>query len=352
MQNRVLLKIENRVDEIILGYERDGIPFTFQNFSRDFLKKGESNKLFEYFETWINRFEEAGSISTASQYRTASNALKDLFKKNDKRGTEEITLAQIEYSTLLDFVHFCRVRKGLKDTSISVYLRALRALLNKAIKGKILKRDAYPFEEFRLSDHLKTKTPKRAISKKLIEKIEQLEFEDFSKEQFAQHIFLFTYYMRGINFVDIAKLTWENVIDGRLIYTRTKTQKPFNLKIHKKALPILEFYKNNNWKEGNYIFPVFDDKIHITPRKLQNQRKQVLRRVNTTLNDIAKLIGEENLNLTTYVGRHSYANVLRKSGQEIAVISEALGHSLEQTTKIYIKELENPALDNLDDELL
>ena len=71
----------------------------------------------------------------------------------------------------------------------------------------------------------------------------------------------------------------------------------------------------------------------------------MLRKVNEDLKEIAKLcnIDEE---LSTYVARHSFATILKKSGQSIAVISETMGHDSEKTTKIYLESFENTVLDD------
>ena len=41
-------------------------------------------------------------------------------------------------------------------------------------------------------------------------------------------------------------------------------------------------------------------------------------------------------NLTTYVARHSFATILKRSGVDIALISELMGHSDLTTTQIYL----------------
>ena len=51
------------------------------------------------------------------------------------------------------------------------------------------------------------------------------------------------------------------------------------------------------------------------------------------------------VNLTTYVARHTFATVLKRSGVNIAIISESLGHSDFETTQIYLDSFENSQID-------
>ena len=67
-------------------------------------------------------------------------------------------------------------------------------------------------------------------------------------------------------------------------------------------------------------------------------------KVNINLKLIAAQLGVEG-NLTTYVARHSFASVLKKSGVNIALISEALGHSDIATTQIYLDSFDNEQVD-------
>ena len=70
----------------------------------------------------------------------------------------------------------------------------------------------------------------------------------------------------------------------------------------------------------------------------------MLRKINKDLKQIGKL-AKMNGVLTTYVARHSYATILKKSGVATTVISQALGHDCEKTTQIYLESFENNVLD-------
>lgn len=103
-----------------------------------------------------------------------------------------------------------------------------------------------------------------------------------------------------------------------------------------KALSIIEKYNQSN---SPYLFPILST-FHKTDIQKLNRINKVLRKVNDEL----KIIGKElnlPIDLTTYVARHSYATVLKRSGVSTSIISESLGHSSEKITQIYLDGFEN-----------
>lgn len=66
--------------------------------------------------------------------------------------------------------------------------------------------------------------------------------------------------------------------------------------------------------------------------------------MNRALGEIGKEL-KIPIKLTTYVARHSYATVLKRSGVPTSIISESLGHSSERVTQIYLDSFENERMD-------
>jgi site-specific recombinase XerD len=163
--------------------------------------------------------------------------------------------------------------------------------------------------------------------------------------QFSRDIFIFSYLCAGINFTDIANLKHSNITDNRLQYTRQKTSKKINISLSEKALEILNRYTNID-ETDNYLFPILDTKTHITATQKQNRIHKVLGHINKHLKTIADTAKLKNVNLTTYVARHSFATTLKKSGVHVEMISEALGHSDIATTQIYLDSFDNSQIDN------
>ena len=189
-----------------------------------------------------------------------------------------------------------------------------------------------------------TTTSKRAIAKTDILKF-KTEIQPVGKQQYielSKDIFIFSYLCGGINFTDIANLTHENIQSGRLHYIRQKTGKQIKIGIPQEAMQIIEKYSKMS---KGYLFPILDSKVHKTAQQKQNRIHKLLGKVNKNLKLLAAQLGVE-ANVTTYVARHSFASVLKKSGVNIALISEALGHSDLATTQIYLDSFDNEQIDD------
>lgn len=227
-------------------------------------------------------------------------------------------------------------------------MRTIRSIYNKAIAEGHAREAEYPFKTYKLTK-LNTKTKKRALTKDQVKKIADHKLEIGSKLWMARSIFLFSYYCRGINFIDMAQLKWGNIQDGRLHYTRAKTGHQFNIALLPPALEILDYYRKNQDGSG-FIFPILGA-YHDTEQKVKNRVKKIMKEVNSNLRTVASKV-EIDFNVTTYVARHSYATVLKRQNVSTSQISEALGHSSEKITQVYLDSFENTVLDEADKFLL
>lgn len=159
-------------------------------------------------------------------------------------------------------------------------------------------------------------------------------------ERLAIDLFTFSYLTAGINFVDISSLKHDNIIDNRLSYIRKKTKKRITIPLQEKALEIIE---RNKQADNPYLFPILSP-FHKTEQQKANRVHKVISKVNKCLKEIGKELNLP-IDLTTYVARHSYATVLKRSGVSTSIISESLGHSSEKITQIYLDSFENSQID-------
>lgn len=323
-------------------------------------------KLLSYFDELINQFDRTGNVGNKRVYKDVQNALRRFIGEGQDIPFDAVT------------VKFCnqwetRMKSdAVTDSTLSVRFRTLRAVLNKAIANGYAKPTAYPFARNSAETHkfqigkFNTKTTKRAISKADIRKIEAYQPpQDAGKYvalrntqerlQLAKDLFLFSYYCGGINFVDMAALKWSDVgmdLDNkpRLSYIRQKTGGKFSLRLMPVVLAILDRYKPENVPTTSYIFPILNTTLHTTPTQRQNRCGKIMGQVNLDLKTIGAAVRIETT-LTTYVARHSFATALKRSGVATAVISEAMGHSDERTTQIYLSEFETDLVDAAFDNL-
>ena len=76
-----------------------------------------------------------------------------------------------------------------------------------------------------------------------------------------------------------------------------------------------------------------------------NRVHKICHQINTELRVFAKELGIT-AEVTTYVARHSFATILKKSGVNIGIISQALGHQDIKTTQIYLSKFDNEQVDD------
>lgn len=190
-------------------------------------------------------------------------------------------------------------KQGKSENTIGIRLRNIRTIFNLAINMGLIKQEDYPFRKFKVS-RLHQETIKRALTKEEIHSVINypVDGKDFYT-RLAVALFTFSYFMGGINFVDMAFLTEKNVMESRLVYRRKKTAKLINLPLQEEARLVLKRYKNNG---SPYLFPILSN-LH----KTEQQRLNRLHKVITKVNKALKAIGEElniPIKLTTYVARH------------------------------------------------
>lgn len=244
-----------------------------------------------------------------------------------------IYFADIDSAFLHKYETWLR-KTGLAENTIGIRFRTLRAIYNLAIEKGAAKSKHYPFKSYKVAK-LHKETAKRSLSKDDIERI--LNFKSSNRYmRFPIDIFAFTYYCGGINFVDIANLTKDNIVEDRLIYKRQKTNKLIKIPLQPQARAIIEKYLTD---ESPYLFPILS-----TLYKTETQKANRIHKVICKVNERLKQIGKE-LNLpitiTTYVARHSQATVMKKAGVSTSVIREIMGHSSERVTQIYLDSFDN-----------
>lgn len=289
------------------------------------------------FKTEIERLESLGKINSATKHKYALQVLDDY-----KPTTMALEAIDLDYLKGLEL--YLRQR-GNKDNSIATRFAIFKAIYSKAVKeGKVAVKQN-PFTLFQVGS-LWVKTRKRAIDKDDIQRLIDLEIAEGHTTEYrrlAKDLFLFSYFTAGMNFGDIARLRYKDIVKGRVNYSRHKTQKLLSFQLVPMALQILEKYGMAGHGE-DYIFPILNRHEHTTPQQIFNRLHKVLRKVNRELKVLGEMIGLE-MPLTTYVARHTYATVLKRSGVSVALISESLGHSDLSTTQIYLDSFENSQID-------
>lgn len=337
--------IDNIITEKLSKYQKQILEF--QSIGKDYSlnqlidavdKPLRNISVSEYLESIIQRLMKEDSVGNATHYQALYNSLEKFSKINQLQFVDIDVAFLNKYETHLRSI-------GNKGNTISIKMRTLKAVYNRAVKDNIIKQDYYPFNDYNVSK-LKDITPKRSISKEDIQKVIDLDVNIITKRpqsliQFSKDLFLFSYLGCGINMVDMAYLKKGNLFNNRVLYKRHKTGKQISFLLHPYAKEIMEKYGSN---ASDYIFPILDDTVHTTAEQQFRRIKKITYVANKNLKKIGEAIGLQ-IPLTTYVSRHSFATILKRSGVNVAIISEALGHSDLKTTQIYLDTFENSQID-------
>lgn len=335
--NKIILQKEAEYQQKILELAAEQKEYTAASLIEGKQKKLQLMTVREFYERLIKDFEDSNKVGNRLVYKSSLNSLK-AFTGNELN----FYFSDIDKDWLRSYEKWQRA-KGNKETTISLQFRTLRSVYNKAIEEKITSDKNYPFNDYKIGK-FNTRTRKRAISKDEVKLIITTETINATPLRIlARDIFTFSYLCGGIPFVDISNLTRENIKQGRLTYTRQKTHGDINIKLCEQAREIIKRYSAHQEK-AVYLFPVLNTRIHKTELQKQNRRHKVLAQLNNELKELAKELGID-AKVTTYVARHSFASVLKKSGVSVALISEALGHSDLKTTQIYLDSFDNTQID-------
>jgi integrase/recombinase XerD len=306
--------------------------FSFQIFEKKFLKnKTEFATIKSAFDCYINRLKSEDRVGTATAYQTALNSLL-AFNAN-------IRINQITIDYLKEFEkHMLFKKRSL--TTIGIYLRPLRAILNLAKSEEIISNQEYPFGKGKYTIPGSRNT-KKALKMKEIESIFNYKCNNGYFEERSKDFWILSYLCNGMNMKDIAMIKMKNVLRDTITFTREKTK--YTKRTQSRPIVVFKTKEINEifekWKTGDannpesYLFNIISLKDNaIKIKKSVNQFTKVT-------NNWMKKVGSDlhiETNLTTYVARHSFATILLLAGAQTKFISDKLGHSSILTTERYL----------------
>lgn len=282
----------------------------------------------EYMAMLAEQLTAANRFGTAHNYRKAIRSL-ELFLDG-----ESATLSAIDEEFVGRYDVFL-VQRGIVRNTRSFYMRILRAAYNRAVRQKILVQ-TYPFVEVYTGVD---RTRKRAVGEEVIRKLRNLPLPHGTPHALARDLFLFSYCTRGMAFVDIAYLRWDNLQGDMLYYSRHKTGQQLCVRVEPCIRRILDLYAN---PRSPYLFPV------LTSTDVATAYEEYVCALNThnrLLGELSKMV-DCGCRLSSYTPRHSWATAARNHNIPLSVISAGMGHSSEQTTRIYLSQLDNSVIDD------
>ncbi|MEH6764112.1 MAG: site-specific integrase [Aequorivita antarctica] len=342
VKNRIILKQKQKALKIIDDFNLDEVDFTLNQFEEMFRgKKSSKVTVAEFWKEKISDLNEAGRTGNARAYKDVYSSFFK-FQKNKNLVFREITPALLDkYETYLR-------SKRNTDGGIGLKMREIRALFNDAIKKGIVDEKYYPFKVYKISK-LKGKGIKKAITRAEMKLMEAVDTDEYPHLVDTKNYMIFSYYMGGMNFIDLMKLKWDNIHQERILYIRSKTKGRFSVKMVEPVKKVISYYKSQN-RITPYVFPILL-KENLSPIQVENRKHKTLRKFNKQLKEIAKIQGVKQ-NVTSYVIRHSYATNLKFAGISSDLIGQSMGHSDVSVTNSYLKDFEDTVIDDAMSKLL
>jgi len=317
------LKTElKRLNELVHILEQKG-EYTVDELAELYTSNSFNGFFFSFADYVIKKLTEDNRRKTACIYITVKSSFERF------RGGQDVLLDKIDNDLIQKYETWLKNSVVMKNT-ISCYMRVLRSVYNQSVK-RGLATQKNPFANvFTRND----KTVKRAVNEEIIVKIKNMDLSLHKELALARDLFMLSFYMRGISFVDMANLRKSNVKNGYITYNRSKTKQMLTVKIEPCIREIISRYEKQT--VDDYLLPVYTSHNRDNSGQLRNHNKRLKR--------ISDILGLEKP-LSSYVSRHSWATIALRKGISVEIISEGMGHENETTTRIYLASLGQSVVD-------
>ena len=347
LYNGLLSHYEDRKNTILRKFLEERVDWTLNQFESEFLGMSRQGKVYDYFMRQVENLKATKHIGNAKVYERTLRMLAKYDPKIKERVFSELDIKYINRFNLE------MEKDGCCGNTRKYYLKTLRAVMNRAIKEHEASSKTYPFGKngFEIGC-LEEETEKRYLQPKDLELLKNSPQTNFVLER-ARMLFLFSYYCYGMSFVDMAKLTTDNIVVSEgiehIVYKREKTKnvknmKPLIIPVTPALKDILEWFKQNISLVGKYLLPIITKDYD--GEQLYDHIRTRYQRLNNNLKKLGKILGIEK-NLTTYVSRHTMAMTLQGNDVSRETISAVLGHRDIKTTMTYLDSLSQNVLDRV-----
>lgn len=286
--------IRNEKEDLVRNYrllERTDPGFTLERLMLKHRKEQYDRSVDKFILQYIDTLLEEGKQSTAASY---TSGLYSLLRFCSLR---KINFKDIDYVFVTDYIHYLRMR-GISENSIHMYLSNFRAVYNKARKQGIRVCGENPFAGLNVR---RQETVKRALSKEEIALIASADLRRYPQLEAARDLFMFSFYCRGMSFVDVIRLKHDGIVRDTIFYTRSKTGQRLQIGLLPAMKEIIEKYRTS----GPYIFPYIHGQ---SPRDAYTQYRYSLGTVNRYLKRLGTLLNI-GIPLTTYVAKHNQFSI-------------------------------------------
>ena len=325
----------DRLHRIIRDLGREGRPYTVDEVADRFCAQSCGVGVTAFMR------EQIAQLTADNRLGTARNYTRTLRSFSGFLGGGELPFAAFT-ERLVEEYNAYLLRRGVVRNTV-FYMRILRSVYNKAVRRRL----AEPASPFGGVYTGVDRTRKRAIDERLIARLKSLDLPVSGALPLARDLFVFSYCMRGMAFVDMAFLRKKDMRDGAIHYVRRKTGQRMTVHLEPCMREIIGRYAPRT-RDTPYLFPVLTAE---DPARAYAQYQVALNYYNRLLKKLASLLGLDS-GLSSYTSRHSWATAARNHNVPLPVISAGMGHTSERTTQIYLSALETSVIDSANRKIL
>lgn len=328
--NREIARQRRSIDGHIETLESRRESYTVADVVFRYQVEHDSLSLLHYIDLQIKQRECSGRFGSVAALRSTRSSVAAFL------GSKIAVLADVNGTFVRDYEAWL-LRRGVCPNTVCYYMRNLKSVYNQAML------DGYPVccnNPFRFVYVRPQRTVKRALDRDAMRRIADIDLSAYPHLEQARDLFMFSFFSRGMPFVDMVFLQKSAVSGGVISYRRHKTNQWLHVEVTPQLKTLMEKYAN----DSPWVFPLLEG----TGDKLAQYKhyRLALERVNRNLKRVAQKCNLDTV-LTAYVARHSWATLARESGAPVAVISKGLGHTSEKTTQIYLKEFDRQIVDRV-----
>ncbi|MCD8296558.1 MAG: site-specific integrase [Prevotella sp.] len=342
-REKFLLRYQKKIDlgilhlnKIIKQFDDSLKPYHVSDITEMYRKTCISQSIMAFFREEIVNCKKSNKLGLMRSFISTYHSVSSFISGND------MPFFMISGVFLEKYETWLRKRGCVRNTT-SFYMRILRSVYNKAVKCGLVEQ-TFPFKDVYTGvDH----TIKRAVDEDVIERLQELDLRRFPPLALSRDLFVFSYFMRGMSFVDLAFLKKSDIEGGIISYVRRKTGQRLAIHIEPCMSRIIKNYEAKT-AHSRYVFPIIHTK---EPGKAYTQYKVALNYHNRKLKRLGRLLGTE-LSISSYTARHTWATNAHKHEVPLAIISAGMGHTSEKTTQIYLESIDNEVIDKVNKALL
>lgn len=322
----------SKAEEVAEGLQ----PFTFEQFERKMYRRADDGvSVAHQFDEVIEECKREERLGSVNTYVYAKKSLSDYVERTKNFG--KLTLYDITPKWLKRYEDYMVDTNGKSITTVGIYLRALRAVFNKAIEEGEIDKEYYPFVKRKYVIPTGN-NKKKALNQDQLRKLFNAQPGTQEQEK-AKDFWFFSYACNGMNIKDMALLQYRSISDDSFEFYRAKTKntskgslKLITVHLNPFIRSIIEKYGNSQSSPSSYVFNIINGGM--TAEEQQSKIKAFTRFIDQHIKILCKKNGLPE-GVSVYWARHSFATKLIRDGAPMEFAQETLGHSDLKTTQKY-----------------